>query len=159
MQRSFYRVVCASIFTPQDSDGDYIDDVYELNRPDILDPLDPTDASEDPDNNGLTNLQEYLIELTSGITTPQYLSREVTAFNTGLPKETAMSREISAFNMGSPSAGVEAVSRMVSIYNGSGPLPFPEIPQALSRELTVYNLGSPSAAMLASWTLMTLSPP
>lgn len=149
VRRSFYRVVCASIFTPQDSDGDYIDDVYEMNHPDILNPLDPTDASEDPDGNGLTNLQEYLRELTSGSTTPQYVSREVTAFNFGKPLEAALSREVTLFNQGSPSAGVEAISRSVSIYNGSGPLPFPEIPQAVSRELSVYNLGSPSAAIEA----------
>lgn len=147
--RSFFRVMAASIFTPLDSDGDLIDDIYELNHPEILDPLDPTDAQLDPDNNGLTHLQEYLRNLTGGDNAPQYLSREITAFNFGAPSEAALSREITLFNLGAPSAPIEAISRPVSIYNGSGPNPYPQIPQAISRELTVYNLGSPSAPVEA----------
>lgn len=147
--RSFFRVLVASLFAPLDSDGDLIDDLYELRRPGILNPLDPTDAQEDPDQNGLTHLDEYLRNLTGGENAPQYLSREVTAFNLGAPAEAALAREVTLFNLGSPSAPIEAISPEVSIYNGSGPLPYPQIPQAISRELTVYNLGSPSAPVEA----------
>jgi len=44
---------------PLDLDGDGIDDVYELLRPAILDPLNPADAFLDPDNDGRSNLREY----------------------------------------------------------------------------------------------------
>lgn len=44
---------------PQDGDGDGIDDVYELQHADFLDPQDPADASLDWDNDGFTNLAEY----------------------------------------------------------------------------------------------------
>jgi len=60
-RRRFFQVAAMSVFDPRDTDGDGIDDVYELLHPDILDALDPTDAHDDPDGNGLTHLQEYLI--------------------------------------------------------------------------------------------------
>jgi hypothetical protein len=41
-----------------DSDGDGIPDVWEIAYG--LDPFDPTDAYQDPDHDGMTNLQEYL---------------------------------------------------------------------------------------------------
>ena len=41
-----------------DSDGDLMPDGWERNY--LLDPTDPSDASEDPDNDGLTNLEEWL---------------------------------------------------------------------------------------------------
>jgi hypothetical protein len=45
--------------TGGDSDGDGIPDEYELAHG--LDPNNPLDAQEDPDHDGLTNLQEYLL--------------------------------------------------------------------------------------------------
>jgi hypothetical protein len=54
-----------------DTDGDGIDDRYELDRPSILDPLDPTDAGEDPDGDGLTNLEEYDADRTRRFRSPR----------------------------------------------------------------------------------------
>jgi len=45
--------------TSNDSDGDLMDDFWEFTN--NLDALDPNDANEDYDNDGLTNLEEYLI--------------------------------------------------------------------------------------------------
>ena len=45
---------------PLDFDGDGIDDVYELLRSAILDPLNPADSFLDPDGDGRSNLREYL---------------------------------------------------------------------------------------------------
>lgn len=42
-----------------DSDGDGIPDAWEIANG--LNPFDPSDASQDPDHDGLTNLQEYLL--------------------------------------------------------------------------------------------------
>ena len=142
--RAFYRVQAVSIFSPLDSDGDRIDDVYELNRPAILDPLDPTDADEDPDGNGLTNLAEYLRFLLDTTSAPQFYSRAVTTFNYGAPFAgiDLLSREYTTFNLGSPSALIEANSRLVSLYNGSGPPTVDYLPRVVAREVSIFNFGS-----------------
>lgn len=144
---AFYRAQGISIFAPADTDGDLIDDFFELNDP-FLDPLDPGDGDEDRDGNGLSALQEYLREI-FGTTAPQWYSREVTAFNFGAPAESAFSREVSTFNLGAASSPIEAISHEISVFNGSGPLPFAQIPQSYSREFSVFNLGSPSAEIEA----------
>jgi hypothetical protein len=59
-QRAFYLVKRVHSSAPLDSDGDGIDDVYELNRPAILDPLNPADALLDADGDGRNALQEYI---------------------------------------------------------------------------------------------------
>ncbi len=56
----FYRVERVPLGKPRDSDGDGIDDVYELMHASILNPLNPQDAKNDSDGDGKTNLQEYL---------------------------------------------------------------------------------------------------
>lgn len=56
----FYQVEAVSLTAPLDSDGDGMDDVFELTYPTCLNPLDPADAGVDCDGDGLTNLQEYL---------------------------------------------------------------------------------------------------
>ena len=55
----FYRVLEVPQNQPLDTDGDGMDDVFELNHAGCLDPLDPTDASADCDGDGRSNLQEY----------------------------------------------------------------------------------------------------
>lgn len=57
---AFYRVEQIPLASPLDSDNDGLDDVYELERSTVLDPLDAGDAGDDPDGNGLSHLQEYL---------------------------------------------------------------------------------------------------
>jgi hypothetical protein len=44
---------------PLDSDGDGIDDVYELRHPPFLNPLDASDANQDFDGDGHSNLEDY----------------------------------------------------------------------------------------------------
>ena len=58
-QAAFYRVKKVLLTGPEDSDGDGIDDVYELRRPVFLNPLDPADANEDYDGDGQSNRAEY----------------------------------------------------------------------------------------------------
>lgn len=65
---TFYRVSRVPRDTPLDLDDDGIDDVYELQRPGFLNPLDAADAGLDPDNNGLSHLEEYLLA-TAALTT------------------------------------------------------------------------------------------
>src|SRR5436190_8684094 len=55
----FYRVARIPLTQPLDSDGDGIDDVFELSYPGCLNPLDATDASVDCDGDGRSNLQEF----------------------------------------------------------------------------------------------------
>ncbi len=54
-----YTLENQPIGQPLDLDGDGIDDVYELQHPAILDPLDPADSFLDPDGDGRSNLREY----------------------------------------------------------------------------------------------------
>ncbi|MCI0541264.1 MAG: hypothetical protein L0Z50_39190, partial [Verrucomicrobiales bacterium] len=56
---AFYRVQQVPISAPLDTDGDGIDDLYELKNRPLLDPLDPSDAALDPDRDGKTTLEEY----------------------------------------------------------------------------------------------------
>jgi hypothetical protein len=59
-QRAFYLVKRVHSSAPLDSDGDGIDDWYELARPAILDSLNPADALLDTDGDGRSARQEYL---------------------------------------------------------------------------------------------------
>ena len=54
-----YRLMAVRLAWPVDVDGDGIDDLYEYNRPTILDPLNPSDAGIDHDDDGFTTLAEY----------------------------------------------------------------------------------------------------
>lgn len=62
-QSAFFRVSRVPQDAPLDTDGDGIDDLYELARSAILNPLDGSDASRDPDGDGRTHLQEYAASL------------------------------------------------------------------------------------------------
>ena len=58
----YYRIISRPVSQPADSDGDGIDDVFELRHSAILDPLNPDDAgAHDADGDGLSNLQEYTL--------------------------------------------------------------------------------------------------
>lgn len=59
---AFYRVFQIAVDQPLDTDGDGLDDVYELRRPQVLNPLNVADAAQDPDGDGRTHLQEYPTE-------------------------------------------------------------------------------------------------
>jgi len=58
-RQAFYRAKEVALSQPEDSDGDGIDDVYELRRPVFLNPLNAGDAAQDYDGDGLSNLAEY----------------------------------------------------------------------------------------------------
>ena len=142
--KGFFRAIPYSKYAPLDTDGDGIDDAYELAHPDILDPLDPTDGSHlAPNGNGLTNYQIYLnlFRITS-YKILQREGREVSVFNFGSPSATfeANTREQSVFNFGSPSATFEATSRELSLYNGAA-VPYSDLLQIETREVTVFNFG------------------
>ena len=55
----FYRIRVVPLAQPLDSDGDGIDDGYELRHRAFLNPFNPVDAALDFDSDGRTNLQEY----------------------------------------------------------------------------------------------------
>jgi hypothetical protein len=55
----FYRVAQVPLAQPLDTDGDGMDDVFELTYSGCLNPLDPSDASADCDGDGRSNLQEF----------------------------------------------------------------------------------------------------
>jgi len=143
--KGFFRAMPISKYAPKDTDGDGIDDVYELQHPGILDPLNPSDGSHlAPGGGGRTNYQVYLGLF--GITSYKILQREgreVSVFNFGSPSALfeANSREQSIFNFGSPSATVEANSREISLYNGQA-VPLSDLLQIETREFSVFNFGS-----------------
>lgn len=55
----FYRVEQIPLNQPKDSDGDGVDDVYELQRREFLDPLARMDPAQDTDGDGVSDLEEY----------------------------------------------------------------------------------------------------
>lgn len=142
--KGFFRAIPYGKHAPLDSDGDGIDDIYELNHREFLNPLDPTDGSKlSPNGGGLTNYQVYLNLF--GITSYKILqreSREISVFNFGSPSANfeANSREQSVFNFGSPSATFEANSREISLYNGQH-VPYSDLAQIETREVSVFNFG------------------
>jgi len=145
VQNGFFRAIPYGKNAPLDSDRDGIDDVYELNHREFLNPLDPTDGSKlSPNGGGLTNYQVYLnlFRITS-YKILQRESREVSVFNFGSPSATfeANTREQSVFNFGSPSATIEANSRELSLYNG-GQVPYSDLAQIETREVSIFNFGS-----------------
>jgi len=145
VQKGFFRAIPYGKHAPLDSDGDGIDDVYELNNPQFLNPLDPTDGSKlSPNGGGLTNYQVYLnLFQINSYKILQRESREVSVFNFGSPSATfeANGREQSVFNFGSPSATVEANSREISLYNGEH-VPYSDLLQIETREVSVFNFGA-----------------
>ena len=55
----FFRIRKIPLVLPMDTDGDGIDDLYEVARPNILNPLNAADGGRDPDSDDLTNAEEY----------------------------------------------------------------------------------------------------
>lgn len=124
----FFRVQVLSAFDSLDSDGDRIDDVWELTYG--LNPIFAGDANGistflDANNNQLTWLQAY---------------RQL--FGRDIPDKEVYGREYSVFNFGLPSANYEAISREVSLYNGESP-PLTDIQEVYSREVSSFNFGEP----------------
>jgi hypothetical protein len=131
----FFEVLAQSVFTPGDSDGDGIDDVYELQHSDRLDPFNHVDAGQPSGVGGLTNYQKYLRDLLLAWTSPLQFT----------------SQEVSLFNHGAPTARLEAIGTPVTVYNalpGSG-APTSDIDNTYSTEVSLFNLGSPSARLEA----------
>jgi alpha-tubulin suppressor-like RCC1 family protein len=56
---AFYRIGAVPVSQALDLDGDGIDDVYELRHARFLNPLNASDAMEDSDGDGRSNLREY----------------------------------------------------------------------------------------------------
>jgi len=55
----FYRIQRVALAQPLDTDKDGIDDVYELRRATLLNPLNSADAGQDFDGDGTNNLEEF----------------------------------------------------------------------------------------------------
>ncbi len=145
--RGFFRIEGIPNNAPGDADFDGMDDLWELQHPAYLDPLNSADAfalSPEPDAAGLTNLQYYIRRFGLSTNKPQYYSREVSLFNHGAPVfgVEALSREYSLFNFGAQWNAIEAFSREISVFNGEAP-PIEGYPEIYSREVSLYNFGSP----------------
>ncbi|MBM3846239.1 MAG: hypothetical protein FJ405_08140, partial [Verrucomicrobia bacterium] len=72
--RSYYRVTRIPKDNPLDSDGDGIDDMYELgNSP--LNPLNPADASSINPNTGRTRIEDYYRDESNNVLYPYLVGR------------------------------------------------------------------------------------
>jgi hypothetical protein len=132
-----------SVFSPQDSDRDGMDDIWEMENQ--LDPLDPSDASAASIRiAGLSNLDEYWRRFDGPFRRPQFYGRELSLFNFGSPSARFESsyKELSLFNFGSARFAIEVHSRELTVYQGETP-PYPSLQEAYSTEVSVFNLGSP----------------
>jgi len=145
---SFFQMTSISIFSPEDTLGDGIDDVFKLNLG--LNPLDPTLANSfsghySTDGQQLTWLQYYNVYYGRATNDGEVYGRENSVFNAGAPFGSAdsISREVSVFNFGQAFGSADAISREISVYNGQSP-PTDVVPQeAYSREVSVFNYGQP----------------
>lgn len=143
VQKGFFRAIPYGKHAPMDTDGDGIDDLYELSHP-HLNPLDPTDGSKlAPSGGGLTNYQIYLnlFRITS-YKILQRESREVSVFNYGSPSATfeGISREQTVFNFGGSNAQFDVNSREMTLYNGQH-VPYSDLAQIETREISLFNFG------------------
>lgn len=156
-----FRFVSNSVYAPMDTDGDGMDDIWELENG--LDPLDASDAHQFSDASGVTNLQRYrltgrdvFIQDSAGREMSVFnyqapsapfeaISREVSLFRGAHMPESDIQdvpgREVSIFNFGTSLTSVEAISGELSVYVGEI-LPQTEIEDIAGRELTVFNFGS-----------------
>jgi hypothetical protein len=129
-RRGFFRAKVISISAPEDQDNDLMDDYWELRHPLYLNPFYPNDAflpSPEADSGGLSNLNYY------------FGKRGTVRLNE------VFTREVSMFNFGASTAGVEAISRSISIFNGAS-VPTSGIPEHYSREVSLFNFGADPAA-------------
>lgn len=144
---NFWFVRQISLSAPEDTDGDGMDDVWELARE--LNPLNAADAGLIPERETLTNLEIYLNVWQRKIPDEQAYSRETTVFNHGSALDTP-GREVSVFNFGSPPGGsFEALGREITIYNGEQP-PGTALGDTISREISLYNFGTPPGGVMAA---------
>ena len=83
----FYRILKVPNTVEMDSDGDVIDDLFELRHPGALDPIRPADAHLDFDQDGDSNLNEYLrgTDLTVANPVAPVVSLEAPAAHAVLP--------------------------------------------------------------------------
>ncbi|MBE7499886.1 MAG: Ig-like domain-containing protein [Verrucomicrobiales bacterium] len=65
----FYQVLLMPREAPRDTDGDGLDDVFELERPESLNPLDPADAGRPAPGAGGKTWLELYTELRAPLTT------------------------------------------------------------------------------------------
>jgi hypothetical protein len=141
--QDFFAGLALSIYAPQASLGDGIDDVFKLDLG--LNPLDASVAGSFSGYNGvggvpLTWLQYYNQVLGRGVTNGVAYGREFSVFNFGAPFANfdALSREVSVLIAQMP----DAVSREVSLYNGGD---IPVNGDAVSREISLFNTTPPTA--------------
>ncbi len=134
----FFRARPISIYAPEDTDLDGIDDVYEIDHP-VLNPLDPNDAALISGGSGKTYLQQYLERYYLGDGKRQAVSQEVTVFTTRPPADPAyeaISMEVSVFTTRpATDPAYEALSDEVSVFT-TRPATDPAY-QAISEEISV----------------------
>jgi hypothetical protein len=155
--RGFFRAEALDLFGPNDTDGDGIDDVWELKNG--LDPLNPADAllpnAIDPSKTnleyyrehfGLTRVTGFYSREVSIDNHPFAISDELSVFNfplvTGISVE-AITKEVSVYNFPSfTGASVEALSKEVSIFNV--PAFTGASVEAMSKEVSIFNTPAPT---------------
>jgi hypothetical protein len=119
----FWRVQRVPVSAPLDSDGDGLNDLFELSHG--LNPLDPSDANSnsgllDANNQPLTWLGVYNHYFLNNLKIYDVVSREVSSFNFGQPTATyeALSREVSLFTVLGPDANQDGMDDSYELKHG-----------------------------------------
>lgn len=73
-ETAFYRVREVPLEQPLDSDGDGLNDAYELSFGSLFNALDPADGYADPDGDGYTNAEEVRLGLNPFVADPPRLT-------------------------------------------------------------------------------------
>jgi hypothetical protein len=134
----FWKLESGSISESADSDGDGLDDIFELRQPGLLDPTNPADANELSPGGTITWMQKYKTEYGRDLSYVEAISRETSVFNLerSPTQLESISREISIFNLEGSPALVEAISREISVFNQERSI---QSIEAISREVSVVN--------------------
>jgi len=124
----FYRVEEVLLSQALDSDGDGMDDVFELTYAGCFNPLDPSDPGVDCDGDGLSNLQEYLAGTNPTVAEAGPVHLVINEIDYDQPGGTDDAEFVEIYNAGA--SPVSMANKALVFVNGANNLEYLRVPLA-----------------------------